>query len=47
MSELRGPTQLLQISPERSTETHKQRPVVALESTIISRGIPFLNAQTW
>ncbi len=48
MSELKISPELLQISPEVQDALKKQKkPVVALESTIISHGMPFpQNAQT-
>lgn len=46
MSELKISPELLQISPEVQ-DALKTKPVVALESTIISHGMPFpQNAQT-
>ncbi|MDX5627675.1 MULTISPECIES: pseudouridine-5'-phosphate glycosidase [unclassified Brenneria] len=47
MSELNISAQLLQISPEVKAALANNKPVVALESTIISHGMPFPeNAQT-
>lgn len=47
MSELKIPPELLQISPEVQDALKNKKPVVALESTIISHGMPFpQNAQT-
>ncbi|HBC0626927.1 pseudouridine-5'-phosphate glycosidase [Escherichia coli] len=47
MSELKISPELLQISPEVQDALKNKKPVVALESTIISHGMPFpQNAQT-
>ena len=47
MSELKLSAELLQISPEVQEALNNNQPVVALESTIISHGMPFpQNAQT-
>lgn len=47
MSELKISPELLQISPEVRDALKNKKPVVALESTIISHGMPFpQNAQT-
>ncbi|EFT6988237.1 pseudouridine-5'-phosphate glycosidase, partial [Escherichia coli] len=47
MSELKMSPELLQISPEVQDALKNKKPVVALESTIISHGMPFpQNAQT-
>lgn len=47
MSELTISSELLQISPEVQDAINSKKPVVALESTIISHGMPFpQNAQT-
>ena len=47
MSELKISPELLQISPEVQDALINKKPVVALESTIISHGMPFpQNAQT-
>ena len=47
MSELKISHELLQISPEVQDALKNKKPVVALESTIISHGMPFpQNAQT-
>ena len=47
MSELKISPELLQISPEVQDGLKNKKPVVALESTIISHGMPFpQNAQT-
>ena len=41
MSELKISPELLQISPEVQDALKNKKPVVALESTIISHGMPF------
>jgi pseudouridine-5'-phosphate glycosidase len=47
MSELMLNAELLQISPEVQEAIQNKKPIVALESTIISHGMPFpQNAQT-
>ncbi|BDI46809.1 hypothetical protein EsCd1HHP049_02637 [Escherichia sp. HH154_1D] len=47
MSELKISPELLQISPEVQDALKNKKPVVALESTIISHGMPFpQNAET-
>ncbi|WP_312188502.1 pseudouridine-5'-phosphate glycosidase [Leclercia sp.] len=47
MSELKLSTEFLQISPEVQDALNNNKPIVALESTIISHGMPFpQNAQT-
>lgn len=47
MSELKLPAEFLQISPEVQDALNNNKPIVALESTIISHGMPFpQNAQT-
>lgn len=47
MSELTLSSELLQISPEVQDALKSKKPIVALESTIISHGMPFpQNAQT-
>ncbi len=47
MSELTLSSELLQISPEVQEALNSKKPIVALESTIISHGMPFpQNAQT-
>ncbi|WP_312134271.1 pseudouridine-5'-phosphate glycosidase, partial [Leclercia sp.] len=47
MSELKLSAEFLQISPEVQDALNNNKPVVALESTIISHGMPFpQNAQT-
>ena len=47
MSEITISSELLQISPEVQDAINSKKPVVALESTIISHGMPFpQNAQT-
>lgn len=47
MSELKMSSEFLQISPEVQEALNNNQPVVALESTIISHGMPFpQNAQT-
>ena len=47
MSELKISPELLQISPEVQDALKNKKPVVALESTIISHGMPFpQNART-
>ncbi|MDY0922296.1 pseudouridine-5'-phosphate glycosidase [Leclercia sp. CFBP8987] len=47
MSELKFPAEFLQISPEVQDALNNNKPIVALESTIISHGMPFpQNAQT-
>ena len=47
MSELKISPELLQISPEVQDALKNKKPIVALESTIISHGMPFpQNAQT-
>ncbi|EFO3243394.1 pseudouridine-5'-phosphate glycosidase, partial [Escherichia coli] len=47
MSKLKISPELLQISPEVQEALKNKKPVVALESTIISHGMPFpQNAQT-
>ena len=47
MSELKISPELLQISPEVKDALKNKKPIVALESTIISHGMPFpQNAQT-
>lgn len=47
MSELTLNAELLQISPDVQDALKNKKPVVALESTIISHGMPFpQNAQT-
>lgn len=47
MSELKLPADFLQISPEVQDALNNNKPIVALESTIISHGMPFpQNAQT-
>ncbi|WP_333848836.1 pseudouridine-5'-phosphate glycosidase [Leclercia sp.] len=47
MSELKLSAEFLQISPEVQDALNNNRPIVALESTIISHGMPFpQNAQT-
>ncbi|MEO3991063.1 pseudouridine-5'-phosphate glycosidase [Pseudocitrobacter cyperus] len=47
MSELKIAAHLLQVSPEVQQAINDKKPVVALESTIISHGMPFpQNAQT-
>ncbi|HEL6017012.1 TPA: pseudouridine-5'-phosphate glycosidase, partial [Escherichia coli] len=46
MSEITISSELLQISPEVQDAINSKKPVVALESTIISHGMPFpQNAQ--
>lgn len=47
MSQLKLSTEFLQISPEVQDALNNNKPIVALESTIISHGMPFpQNAQT-
>ena len=47
MSELNLSSELLQVSPEVQEALKHNKPIVALESTIISHGMPFpQNAQT-
>lgn len=47
MSELTLSSELLQISPEVQEALNSKKPIVSLESTIISHGMPFpQNAQT-
>lgn len=47
MSELTISSELLHISPEVQDAINSKKPIVALESTIISHGMPFpQNAQT-
>ena len=41
MSELTLSSELLQISPEVQEALNSKKPIVALESTIISHGMPF------